>query len=181
MKYLFIALASLAIFVACNNSPKGANGVVYKSAVEYNDYIVSRQTKIMQQVMDFVHASQVDLDSADRMLDTYVADIGGTIKEIEGMPAFKKDTSFRNAAIETFGFYKKIFGNEYKQLINIHKTGQSETEEGQAQMHQIVQSISDEEAKYDQAFHNAQRNFADKNHMKLEQNSMQKDIDKMKE
>jgi hypothetical protein len=43
------------------------------------------------------------------------------IIDVNGMPPYKTDSSFRNAAIASFTFYKRIFGNEYKQIINIRK------------------------------------------------------------
>jgi hypothetical protein len=76
------------------------------------------------------------------------------------------------------GFYKKIFTNEYKQIIDIRLKGGSETEDGVAEMKRIVSSITTEEEKYDKAFQNAQAGFAGKNNMKLAENEMQKKFDK---
>jgi hypothetical protein len=179
MKYLFIAILATLGLAACNQPVKGVNGEVYKSATDYNDYIVGRQTAIMKNVMDFVEVSQTNLDSAGKMLDIYVVDIDKMITEIKGMPAYKGDSTLRDAAVASFGFYKKIFANEYKQLIDIRQSGQAETQEGVDAMNAIVNKISTEEEKYDKDFHNAQRDFASKNNMKLKDNEMQDKIDKM--
>jgi hypothetical protein len=114
------------------------------------------------------------------MLDNFVVEIDSMIIDIKGMPPYKGDTSFRDAAIRSFNFYKKAFDNEYKQLIHIRQNGGNTTEEGIAEMNRIVDNITSEEEKYDKAFHNAQKNFADKNHLKLGENKMQEKIDKMK-
>src|SRR5688572_13145132 len=113
----------LTAFVSCNQTVKGRNGVTYKSASHYNDFIVSRQTAVMKKVMDFVQVSDTSLDSAERILDEYVVDIDRIIDEIKGMPPYKGDSLLRDAAAATFVFYKRIFSNEYKELIDIRKKG----------------------------------------------------------
>ena len=85
----------------------------------------------------------------------------------------------RNAAIQSFSFYKKVFSTDYRQLISIRKNGGDQTEEGVGEMNNIVEKITKEEEQYDKAFHNAQRSFAEKNKMKLVDNEIQKKIDEM--
>jgi hypothetical protein len=53
------------------------------------------------------------------------------------------------------------------------------TEEGAAKVNSIVEDISKEEEKLDKAFHNAQTEFANKNNMKLMDNSMQKKVNEL--
>ena len=166
---------------ACNQPVKGKNGQVYKSAVQYNDYIIGRQSTLIKNILDLSATAQTNLDSASKMLDRYIVETDSMIVDINGMSPYEGDSTFRNAAIASFAFYKKIFGNEYKQLINIRKNGGDATEEGIAEMNRIVGDITKEEEKYDKSFHNAQKNFADKNNMKLGANEMQKKIDKMRE
>ena len=180
LKYYIFFIAFAGIIIACKQSVKGENGVVYKSAVEYNDYIISRQSTLIKNVMDFVKVSQNDLDSADKMLDKNVAELSIMINDLNGMPAYKGDSILRNAAINLFQFYKKVFSNEYKKLIEIRRNGGGATADGIAEMNGIVERITKEEESYDKNFHNAQRDFAQKNNMKLTDNEMQKNIDKMK-
>jgi hypothetical protein len=162
--------------IACKQSVKGTNGVTYKSPVQYNDYIVGRQTTLMKNIVDFSKASEVNLDSAEKMLDSYVIETSNMINEIKGMPPYKGDSSLRDAAVRTFGFYKKVFEDDYKQIIRLNIDGESNTEEGTEKIKRIVEDISKEEEKLDKAFHNAQREFANKNNMKLMENTMQKKV-----
>jgi hypothetical protein len=180
MRYYFLLIAIAGIFITCKQSVKGENGVVYKSAVEYNDYIISRQSTLIKNVMDFVKVSQTDLDSADKILDKNVAEISIMIKDLNGMPAYKGDSTLRNAAINLFQFYKRVFGNEYKKLIEIRRSGGDSTSEGVVEMNSIVERVTKEEESYDKSFHNAQKDFAEKNNMKLTGNELQKNIDQMK-
>ena len=179
MKKLFFTLAIVVGFVACKESVKGTNGVTYKTAVQYNDYIVGRQTTLMKNIVTFGAMAQKDLDSAGKLLDIFARETVGYIKEIKGMPPYKGDSSLRDAAVNTFTFYKKVFDTDYRQIIEINKSGESATEEGAAKVNKIVADITKEEAEFDKFFHNAQRNFAETNNMKLIENSMQKKVDEM--
>ena len=176
MKKIFFFLLMTVNVIACKQSVKGTNGVTYKSPVQYNDYIVGRQTTLMKNIVDFSKASEVNLDSAEKMLDSYVNETTNMIYEIKGMPPYKGDSSLRDAAVRTFSFYKKVFEDDYKQIIRLNIDGESNTEEGTEKMKRIVEDISKEEEKLDKAFHNAQSEFANKNNMKLMENSMQKKV-----
>jgi hypothetical protein len=164
--------------IACNQPVKGRNGVTYKSAVQYNDYIVGRQSKLMQHVLDFAKAAASDLDSAGKMLAEYTSETAATVEDIKGMPAFKGDTSLRDAAVRSFSFYKNVFQNDYTRILQIRKKGDEMTSEDMEEMQRIVDKITREEEGFDKSFHNAQKNFADKNNMKLAENEMQKKFDK---
>jgi len=145
----------------------------------YNDYIINRQTSLVQKILDFSRIAQNNLDSADQLLDEYDVETDQMITDIEGMPPYKGDSTFRNAAIESFKFYKKVFGTDYKRLIAIKKEGGEETEEGSAEMKEIVDELSKHENKLDKIFHNAQLAFARKNNMKLDENEIQKRVEKL--
>ena len=177
---LFTVIVILLTFSlgACNQPAKGKNGVTYKSAVQYNDYIVSRQAKLMQKVLDFAKATEINLDSAEKMLERFTGETAIAVEEIKGMPPFKGDSSLRDAAVRSFGFYKNVFQNDYFRIISIRKKGEEITTEDQDEMKRIVDKITREEEGFDKSFHNAQKNFADKNHMKLMENDMQKKFDK---
>lgn len=51
--YFVVFVFAVMALSACNKPVKGRNGVVYKSAVQYNDYIVNRQTTLMKNVVAF--------------------------------------------------------------------------------------------------------------------------------
>src|ERR1700741_3668557 len=111
MKHVSIIIVLAFCFIACNQPVKGKNGVTYKSAVQYNDYIVGRQSKLMQHVLDFSKAAANNLDSAEKMLTEFTNETAQTVEDIKGMPAYKGDTSLRDAAVRSFSFYKNVFQN----------------------------------------------------------------------
>lgn len=171
-------LSFVFVLAACKNEqPKGANGVTYKSAVQYNDYIVSRQTKLMRNIMDFVKVAQTDLDSAELMLDNYVKETGTMVMDLKGMPAFKGDSALRDAAVSIFGFYKKIFDHDYRDIIHLRQDQEGDATVIEERIQQIVKNVEEEEKGYDSRFQGAQKAFAKKNNMKLIENEMQKEFD----
>ncbi len=183
MKKIVLLLFIAAAFTACKQkeSIKGENGITYTDPAQYNDYIVTRQTSLVRKIMDFSTAAQTNLDTAASLLGKYEKQTAVMIDEIKGMPPYNGDSSLRETAIRSFNFYKRVFKDDYKQLIDIRKAGGDQTEEGVAEMNRIVENLSKEEEVLDKAFHAAQRSFATKHKMKLMDNEMQKKIDKMNE
>lgn len=180
MRYLFLSLVIGLGLVACNKPVKGKNGVSYKSAVQYNDYIVDRQSTLMKNVLEFGQLSDAQLDSAESMLNRFANQTAGMIEEIKGMPPYKGDSALRDAAINSFTFYKKIFEHEYPDIIKIRKKGtENITQDDVAEANRIVDQIGKEEEGFDKAFHTAQENYATKNNMKLTDNKIQKEVDKL--
>lgn len=179
MKKLSILFLITIAFVACKESVKGENGVTYKDPAQYNDYIVSRQTSLVKKIMDWSQVAQTNLDSAAKMLALYDNQTTVMIDEIKGMPAYKGDSSLKQAAIKSFTFYKRIFSEDYKRLLDIKKDGSDMTEEGAAEMNSIVNKLSRDEEVLDRAFQLAQKNFAAKHKMKLMDNEVQDKIDKI--
>lgn len=177
-KTLLLLLMPAAILLACKTEQrKGANGIVYKSAVEYNDYIVGRQTTLMRNIMDFVKVAESDLDSAEKMLDKYVKETGAMITEIKGMPPYKGDSTLRDAAVGIFGFYKKIFDKDYRDILHLRSEQDGTSTDIEDRIQQIVKNVEDEEKGFDNRFQSAQKAFARKNNMKLIENEMQKEFD----
>ncbi len=172
-----LVLATVAIFSACNKPVKGTNGVTYKTPVQYNDYIVSRQTDLMRKVINFSKAAEIDIDSAAGMLSGYASETGKMIEEIKGMPPYKGDSILRNAAVRSFSFYKKVFEEDYMDIIRIRQK-EDISQEDVDEMDRIVKKITREEEGFDKSFHNAQNEFAKKNNMRLRENEVQKEMDK---
>lgn len=180
MRYFFVFLLCCAGFTGCKPSVKGKNGVTYKSPSQYNDYIVNRQTRLMKNVLEFGKVADISLDSAESLLGSSVSETNDMIGEIKGMPPYKGDSALRDAAVATFSFYKRVFENDYADILAIRKKGPDNiTPDDVQEANRIVEKISKEEEGFDKNFHLAQKEFAEKNNMKLMDNSMQKELDKM--
>jgi hypothetical protein len=155
--------------VSCQGPVKGRNGVVYKTAAEYNDYIINRQLNVVQDIVDFSNISKTDLDSSERLLVTDQKITRQMTEEIKGMPVFEGDSTFRDAAVNLFSFYSHVFGNEYRQIIEYRKKAMFLTTDDLHAQDSIIQAITLEEEGFDKALHNAQQRFAEKNHVEIRQ------------
>ena len=179
MRYLFLSVVLVVGLMACKQSVKGINGVTYKSATDYNDYIVNRQTTLMKRVVEFGKVADASIDSAQVLLTKSVREVETMVGEIKGMPPYKGDSSLRDAAIASFSFYKKVFEKDYAEILEIRRKGQENiTEEDAARANAIVENITKEEEGLDKNFQRAQREYASKNGMKLIDNKVQKDLEK---
>ena len=179
-KYFILFVIAIAGFISCTESVKGKNGVTYKTAVQYNDYIVNRQTTLIKFILDFSKMADSNLDSAGMMLKKYAMQAEQMINEVKGMPSYKGDSALRNAAAGSFIFYKKLFESDYVALLNLRKKNSVMGSEDVAEANRIVDRIGKEEEILDKGFHNAQKAYAKKNKMKLMDNKVQQEIDKAK-
>lgn len=177
---LSAALCSLLIS-ACREPMKAKDGTVFKTAADYNDYIIARQTKVVQHIIDMGNKAETSPDTAYAYLDSYARQTDTIIDEINGMPPFKQDSMFRNAAVNSFRFYRKLFAESYRRILQIRRDGRETTEEGFNEIVAITDTIRREEEKLDRALHNAQSVFAGKYKMKMRPNEIQKEIDKQKD
>ena len=174
---LFFA-AMLFMLVACNRPVKGKNGVVYASAISYNDYIVNRQMEVMKVIFKLNDEMKNDLGAADQTLNTAVGLIDKDITEIEGMPEWKNSTSLRDNALALFQFYKVGFGTYYRRIIAIQKDGEVTPAED-TELKQLASKINDSEGPLDTKFQKAQEEFGSQNGMKVQKNELQDKIDQM--
>lgn len=183
IRHLFLALPFILFFSACQSKPpKGKNGVTYKSPVEYNDYIISRQSQVMKNMVRLTELDATDVDSADRMLDKYVLETGKMITEIRGMPDYNGDTSLRNVAAELFVFYKTVFDKDYRDIIHLRSDQEGTSGDTETAISEILKRLSAEEDRYDSRLQRVQENFAKRNNMKLVENEKQKEYEeKMKD
>ena len=132
----------------------------------------------MQHVLDFTKAAEYKPDSAEKMLERYTSETALALEEIKDMPPYKGDSSLRDAAARSFGFYKNVFQDDYSRIIRIRKKREEMTAEDLDEMKRIADKIIREEEGFDKSFHNARKSFADKNHMKLMENEMQNNFEK---
>lgn len=179
-KYFILFVIAIAALVSCTESEKGKNGVTYKTAVQYNDYIVNRQTTLIKYILEFSKMADSNLDSAGTALKKYARQAEQMIDEVKGMPAYKGDSSLRNAAVHSFTFYKKLFELDYADLLNLRKKNTVMSGEDVVEANRIVDKIGKEEEVLDKGFHNAQKTFAKENKITLMDNKVQQEINEAK-
>lgn len=148
----------------------------FTSAVEYNDYIIDKQQDVGNRILQF--ASEKVIDKREQILNAGLPAIAQHVKDIKSMPAWKKNTQFRDASAILFEFYKEIFATSYRKIDAILKDGVTKQE--RLQLQQINTEITNREAKLDASFKAAQQEFARQNNMSMLANPLQKKVDDLK-
>lgn len=175
---MIILLLLPVMVLACNRPVKGKNGVVYKNAMQYNDYIVSRQSIVIRNIMSFGKVARSDADSAYGLLDQYAEETGRLINELKGMPPYGGDSSFRDAAVTCFVFYKRVLEKDYKELLDVRRRTDIDLTTTDSLLNEISDRLGAEEDVIDRKFQKAQERFVKSNNLKLTDNEIQKEIDK---
>lgn len=171
MKSLFTTLLFLVAFAT--NAQKS-----FKTAIEYNDFIVDQQTEIGMKILDFnkVVSTTINYDTLMMALKEIDRTIDKSIKNLKGLTPFEKETEMKTAALNLFQFYKRIMGNEYKEMIKILSKG-TYTDEDNTRMAEILDKVVKDENAFDETYQNAQKKFASKYGFSLQESELQEKID----
>ena len=182
-KYLSGAVL-IAIYVSScwNYSKPGSNGIVYKSPLEYNNYIMARQKKVVEGISVYTAASQGDFQKASFELNKVVGIITDALKDIHGMSSFDGDSSLKVAAVDLFSFYKKSFSSDFREMLTIsEKVHDSTITDADIRQYKNLQDgIAKVESPLDEKMKESQVTFAKAHNLKLSDHSIQDKIDNLK-
>ncbi len=197
-KILFVLPVTFSLFIACKNEVKVSNEPAlpnvaqhtttpvktetetrFGSALDYNNFIVIRQTAIANLIIQFADDSKTDLSKASRTIDEAITKVDQTITDIQTMPDWNGNTVLRDNALPLFRFYKTIFSKDYKRVIAMKKDDVI-SEDEKAEYNQMMERITTTESKLDTDFKTAQAEFASSNGLGVAANDMQQKIDDLK-
>lgn len=168
------------LFVACQYTVTGKNGVTYTTALQYNNYISNKQKVIINLFIRYAESNKVnDFTKLEAILDTAAATTVRYIADIEGMPAWKGDSAFRDNAVMLFRFYNKTFNNDYRSIVNMQKDGTVTVEE-QGTYNELATTLTSTEGRLDANLKRAQQAFAQKNGFRTERIAQQDQINEMR-
>lgn len=149
-------------FVAAAQTPS------FKTAVEYNDYIIALQNKVGKCIADFNKAvDSGSLSYANAMREKIVKAADEALVKLKKMPAYNGNSSFREATIPLFAFYKSCAETEYKEMVNLVLGGKEIDDAVIARVNELVVLVTEKENKLDQQFAAEQRKFARENNFTL--------------
>ncbi len=169
--FLFVYL------ISCNNpAAKGKNESTFDNAVAYNDYIIERQSTVIDQILLVSEAMAISADSAASLLKEGVTVTDIAIADVKEMRPFKGDTVFRNSALENFDFYRRLFTTDYKSIIDINKKVGAASANDLLKIDSIQTALVEKESELDKRLHNAQADFAQKNRISLTDKELQKKV-----
>lgn len=165
-----ISILLLFLFVtACNQ----------QNAVKYNDAIIQEQSKIMSKVLEFLSVMDKDMAKAEKVLKEAAVQAKASIKTVSAMEDFDGSTELRDSALELFKFYLHVVENEYPEMISIIKKGSNITEKDVNRMNVLQQKVTKQEQVLDAKVSAAQANFSKEHNISLQENELQKKIDKI--
>lgn len=169
----FIKIAfpvAFAAFFSCKGKPS-------MTPTAYNDSIVAHQTLIARLMIDMANAGD-DIQKAQELRQKAAAQAEASIKAIENLGPYQDDRKLLDAALNLFNFYKDICNNEFKELYDLaNNTINGDDSTSLKKMMEINERIAEKEKPLDEAFASAQKEFAEKHKVKIEENALQKEID----
>lgn len=173
MKYSlsFIALPFLLFLSCATNSQK---------AVEFNNLVINEQQRISELAIKLVDTMRSDISKCKEIRLDIVKQCDESLAAIKKLKGFEGSERMKNAAIELFSFYKKIYSNEYKQMFEILDKGVDITEEDLAFIQKMEVDVTKQEEKLDKEFADAQQELATKFNFQMEENENQQKIDAIK-
>jgi hypothetical protein len=165
MQKTLIIFFSCLVFLSCDMTGKKQ----FSTASQYNNYIIDRQTFVINEIFAFNKAIGINIDSADTIREHAILVVDKAIADVKGMPPFRRDSAFRDAAVNSLTFYKDLFSDKYVAILAL-KRHTGEGNDNTAALDSINQLMVREEEGYDKALHNTQHDFADRNQMELVEN-----------
>ncbi len=179
---LLVSLFASVAFVSCKSkTAKGPNGVTYNTPVEYNDYIINKQTGIVKNILVFGETLAPDPKGILEKLPGFATDAEAAINDVKGMPAYDGNTEMRDEAVKLFSFYVDIFKNEYRQMaeLSVALDGKPANAEQTEQFNAFVAQVTKKEEPLDKSFQKAQRDFAKKHNMRIYETDIQKQMNNL--
>jgi hypothetical protein len=176
--FIAATLLCTTLLISCSIPvAQGRNGAQFATALEYNNYIIERQSGVIYHIIDLTKMVDVDLQTTETMVNRGVALTDSVLADVKGLSDFRGDSALRHSAIVLFSFYRKVFDKDYREIIAIRKKGDDITEEEYQRLQLIQQGLELEETERDKHFHNAQQDFAARNNLRLGDNALQKQLD----
>lgn len=145
-----------------------AQSPTFKTAVEYNDYIVGQQKRVFNAINEFnksVDSGSVRYSHSKR--EAIVAVVDDALIQLRKLPAYKGDGGLKAATIPLFEFYKTSAEVEYKEMIDLVLGSENIDDSIMKRINQLVAQVTEKEKKFDADFAAAQQKFAVDNHFTL--------------
>lgn len=170
---IILTLALWGLNTGCQNSTK--------SPVDYNNEIIDNQSKIIQKIINLSNSfDKRDANEMENLYQVLKKQIDESIDTISNLDEYEGNTQFRDASIKLFKFYQSVVGKEYREMIDILKKKDSELSQKDVdRIDALTIDISKREEGLDEEFAKVQKEFADKYNIQIQENILQKKIDKM--
>lgn len=179
MKLLTI-LSLLFVGITCSQ----AQQTNFKTAIDFNDYIVGLQDSIGYGIVAFNKIIENNTLSKSEMTTQALAQLEKIKKTTRTSTAalgkvtpYKGGDALKKAALDLFNFYYKTMDVEYKQMVML-LAADAYTDAIIKELTEIQERIVNNEKGFDFEFGEAQKKFATLYHFSLDENQLEKDLKK---
>lgn len=102
----------------------------FEDPVEYNNFIVSKQSDVVEKSMEYVSLSvhSQDEGAVDAKRREVVRTLEKGIRDIEGMPAYKGDARLKNEALDVLRLYLEVYTADFNEAALLKKDRESSFE-----------------------------------------------------
>lgn len=176
-KLAFFSTMVLGLFFMFSCGEGDTNGG--QTPLEYNNQIISEQTKIMNLILEFGRNNSQDPNVIDGIRMKIVDQSEKSIKIVKAMAGYDGSTRMRDAAIALFTLYLDASKTSYKEMIDILKKGNNITVQDVERIQQIQMELTEKEKPLDAEFQGAQKEFATKHKLMIQDNPLQQEINDM--
>ncbi len=149
------------IIIALWASVASAQTKTFSTAIEFNDYLVSQQFLIYDEIKNYNLA--IDQGETDEVIwskfNALVLATENVYNELDNVVPFQYGEKLLETFKNLIGFYVTTFKNDYKRITEIILKSEISAEE-ETELQTILEKITLAEASYDEAFLKAQEDFA---------------------
>lgn len=177
-------LLSILFFLFAATTMSHAQQTNFKTAIDFNDYIVGLQDSIGYGILAFNKIIENNTLSKSEMNSQALAQLEKIKKTTRSVTAalgkatpYKGGDALKTAALNLFNFYYKTMDVEYKQMV-VLLGAETYTDAIIKELTEIQERIVNSEKGYDFEFGDAQKKFADLYHFSLDENQLEKEINK---
>ncbi|MGV3630415.1 MAG: LIC11966 family surface protein [Bacteroidota bacterium] len=178
-KLAFFSTMVLGLFLLISCGSSDTNGG--QTPLEYNNQIISEQTKIMNLILEFGRNNSQDVNVIDGIRLKIVDQAEKSLKVVKAMEGYDGSTRMKEAAVALFSLYHDASKTSYKEMIDILKKGEDISVEDVERIQQIQMELTEKEKPLDAEFQAAQKEFATKHKLMIQDNPLQQEIDNMGE
>ncbi len=140
----------------------------YNSPVEYMSAISKQQENVSKKYMAYTSASAHG--KRERKVQSLRSKLMDEIQEakmnINVLPSFKGDNSYRDSAVNFMKFYYNVMNDDYSKVINMEEIAEQSYDEMEAYI-LLEEKIAQKLAGSNSRMQEAQKKFATKNNVKL--------------
>lgn len=151
-KLIYIPVLAVIFLFSCKPSQK--------EAVAYNNEMVGIQQDVSSETLKLSNQiGTADSSAAYALLDKLSSGLAEQKKKVDALSFKGDDKGMKNALLDAFKYFDKVFHEDYKKILDIRFT-KPLPENAQAQIMDIVNKITKEGTGIDEKFKQAQMSFA---------------------